>query len=103
MIFSSRDSEFGQFYPIESPIMPPPLRRAWMAALGAGLLLAARGAAAYEMFPSSSLYPAYLADPRRPQFGVTLLAYPDPQIPDSGDRRVGLKLGGRFGLLRVHP
>ena len=74
-----------------------------MAALGASLLLAAHGAAAYEMFPSSNLYPAYLADPRRPQFGVMLLAYPDPQIPDSGDRRVGLKLGGRFGLLRVHP
>ncbi|HEX6863203.1 MAG TPA: DUF1207 domain-containing protein [Thermoanaerobaculia bacterium] len=81
--------------------MPTLLRRARMAALGAGLLLAVRSAAAYEMFPSSNLYPAYLADPRRPQFGVMLLDYPDPRIPDSGDRRVGLKLGGRFGLLRL--
>lgn len=73
--------------------------------LGAGLLLAGRGAAAeepssFQWFPSSNLYSGYIADPRRPEFGVTVLAVPDPQIPDSGDRRVGLKLGGRFGLIR---
>ena len=78
-------------------------RRTLMTVLGAGLLLAAHAAAepVFEMFPSSNLYPSYLADPRRPQFGVMLLGYPDPRIPDSGDRRVGLKLGGRFGLLRI--
>jgi opacity protein-like surface antigen len=72
--------------------------------LWAGLLPAGRAAAArpaFEMFPDSNLYPSYVADPRHPGFGVTLLGFPDPRIPDSGDRRVGLKLGGRFGLLRV--
>lgn len=31
---------------------------------------------------------------------MAILGFPDPRILDSGDRRVGLKLGGRFGLLR---
>lgn len=73
------------------------------ALLGAGLLLIGRLAAAepsFELFPSSTFYPGYIADPRRPEFGVAILGFSDPQIPDSGDRRVGLKLGGRFGLLR---
>ena len=73
--------------------------------LWTGLFLAGGGAfaeSAFQMFPPSNLYPAYVADPRRPQFGVAILGFPDPQIPDSGDRRIGLKLGGRFGLVRVH-
>lgn len=70
--------------------------------LSAALLFAGSvHAAELRMFPSSNLYPAYLADPRQPEFGVTLLGFPDPNIPDSGDRRVGLKLGGRFGLVRI--
>lgn len=70
-----------------------------------GLLLAGAPAAAadFYVFPPSNLYPRYVADPRGPQFGVMLLAFPSPRIPDSGDQRVGLKLGGRFGLVRVHP
>jgi Protein of unknown function (DUF1207) len=74
--------------------------------LCAGLLLAGEPAAAapgFQMFPPSNLYPRYVANPRSPQFGIMLLAFPSPRIPDSGDQRVGLKLGGRFGLLRVHP
>jgi hypothetical protein len=69
----------------------------------AGLLLAAGevGAEPFRLFPATNLYPGYVADPRRPQFGVALLAFPDPRIADSGDQRVGLKLGGRFGLVRV--
>ncbi|HYG65266.1 MAG TPA: DUF1207 domain-containing protein [Thermoanaerobaculia bacterium] len=75
------------------------------ALLWTGLLLAAGeavAAPAFQMFPASNLYPGYVADPRRPQFSVALLNFPDPQVEDSGDRRVGLKLGGRFGLLRLH-
>ena len=74
--------------------------------LCAGLLLAGGRAAAapgFQVFPPSNLYPRYAADPRGPQFGVMLLAFPSPRIPDSGDQRVGLKLGGRFGLLRIRP
>lgn len=54
----------------------------------------------FQFFPSEISYPGYIADPRRPEFGVAVLGFPDPRIPDSGDLRVGLKLGGRFGLLR---
>ncbi|HEX6863310.1 MAG TPA: DUF1207 domain-containing protein [Thermoanaerobaculia bacterium] len=76
----------------------PAMRR--MLLLCAGLLLAGSARADFQMFPPSNLYPHYIADPRRPEFGVAILGYPDPQIPDSGNRRVGLKLGGRFGLVR---
>lgn len=78
--------------------MRAPLR---LLLLCTGLLLAGSARADFQMFPPSNLYPHYVADPRRPEFGVTILGFPDPQIPDSGDRRVGLKLGGRFGLARV--
>lgn len=73
--------------------------------LGAGFLLTGGQAAAadFRMFPPSNLYPRYIADPRAPRFGVMLLGFPSPRIPDSGDQRVGLKLGGRFGLVRFHP
>jgi opacity protein-like surface antigen len=81
------------------PSTPRALRASTLL-LGLGLLLAGRGAA-FEIFPDSNLYPRYVADPRHPGFGVTLLGFPNPRIHDSGDRRVGLKLGGRFGLLRV--
>jgi hypothetical protein len=83
------------------PILPSSKALFW-----AGLFLATAGSAAepvFEAFPSSNLYPPYLADPKRPGFGVTLLNFPEPEIADSGDRRIGLKLGGRFGLLRFHP
>lgn len=73
------------------------------ALLWTGLSLVGGPAAAapsFQFFPSSTLYPGYIADPRRPEFGVAVLGVPDPQISDSGDRRVWLKLGGRFGLLR---
>lgn len=69
--------------------------------LWAGLLMASAVQADFQMFPPSNLYPGYVADPRQPEFGVAVLSVPDPDIPDSGDRRVNLKLGGRFGLLRV--
>lgn len=69
--------------------------------LCAGLLAAGAVRADFQMFPSSNLYPSYVASPRQPGFGVLVLSIPDPDIPDSGDRRVNLRLGGRFGLVRV--
>lgn len=79
------------------------MRRTLALLFGTFLVLTGRAAAAepaFQMFPASNLYPGYVADPRRPEFGVSVLAVPDPEIFDSGDRRFGLKLGGRFGLLR---
>ncbi|HEV2846962.1 MAG TPA: DUF1207 domain-containing protein, partial [Thermoanaerobaculia bacterium] len=82
--------------------MPSP-RRILMACLLLFPLCGQIAAADFQMFPPSNLYPQYIADPRAPRFGVMLLGFPSPRIPDSGDRRVGLKLGGRFGLVRFHP
>lgn len=85
--------------------MPPRRHKPHLAAalFWTGLLLAGEAAAepGLQLFPPSNLYPGYVADPRRPQFGVALLAFPDPEIVDSGDQRVGLQLGGRFGLVRI--
>lgn len=54
-------------------------------------------------FPAGVLYEPYLAEIRHPGFGVTVLGVADGGAEDSGDQRFGLKLGGRFGLLRLHP
>ncbi|HYH45069.1 MAG TPA: DUF1207 domain-containing protein [Thermoanaerobaculia bacterium] len=53
-----------------------------------------------QAFPAGRIYPAYLADPRLPEFGLTLLQVEQSGVPDAGSPRYGLKLGGRFGLLR---
>ncbi len=55
------------------------------------------------LFPSTDLYPFYLADPHAHRFGVQLLSVSEPGIADSGSSRFALQLGGRFGVLRVHP
>lgn len=54
-------------------------------------------------FPEGVLYAPYVAEIRHPGFGATLLGVADPGVAESGDQRFGLKLGGRFGLLRVSP
>jgi Protein of unknown function (DUF1207) len=53
-----------------------------------------------QVFPAGRIYPAYLADPRLPEFGLTLLQVAQSGVPEAGSPRYGLKLGGRFGLLR---
>lgn len=53
-----------------------------------------------QAFPAGRIYPAYLADPRLPEFGLTLLQVAQSGVPEAGSPRYGLKLGGRFGLLR---
>lgn len=54
-------------------------------------------------FPEGVLYEPYVAEIRHPGFGLTLLGVADGGVEESGDQRFGLKLGGRFGLLRVAP
>jgi hypothetical protein len=68
-----------------------------------GLLAAVPARSAATLFPEDRLYPYYTADPRSAEFGVAWLEIPDPALADSGSSRLGLKLGGRFGLLRLHP
>jgi hypothetical protein len=61
------------------------------------------GAAVWEVFPPAEFYPYSIADPIRPQAAVMVLFVTDTDIPATGDRRFGLRLGGRFPIVRVHP
>lgn len=81
-----------------------------LAALAAGAAAAQTppGAPAEEppvrdWFPEGVLYPPYAAEIRHPGFGTTVLGVADVGAEESGDLRFGLKLGGRFGLLRLAP
>ncbi|HYE08078.1 MAG TPA: DUF1207 domain-containing protein [Planctomycetota bacterium] len=47
------------------------------------------------------VYPRYIADPRRPQNSVGLMNTPGSDIPEAGDSRVSLNLGGRVPLARI--
>jgi hypothetical protein len=83
--------------------------------MGSGLLLAAPGDGAadavahetrrdeYRLLPETRLYPLYLADPYRSVFALQRVTALDSEIPQAGDRRWGLKLGGVFGLVRLYP
>lgn len=58
---------------------------------------------AWSFFPDDDLYPQYIADPLRPQSAVMLAGLPSSGIPDSGDLRFLLRLGGRYSIARRHP
>ncbi len=93
------------------------IRTLLLALLVTSLQLAARGEGTPESkpdqsqlspwrvvgFPDSDLYPHYTADPLRAQSAVIVASVLDSEIPDSGDARFILRLGGNFGLLRLHP
>jgi hypothetical protein len=51
--------------------------------------------------PSELLYPDYVADLRRPTFGFALRSVGDAEIPEAGDTRYVVRMGARFGLLRM--
>ena len=57
--------------------------------------------------PRDELYQPYLADPHRASFELLGKSVGDVDIPETGDTRYGLRLGGRFGITRhesrVHP
>jgi hypothetical protein len=54
------------------------------------------------LMPGNDLYPTYIADPLRTTFAFQRLYIDDSEIFDTGTPRYGLKLGGRFGLFRIH-
>lgn len=56
-----------------------------------------------RLFPVTDLYPANKADLHRPRFGIAYLSVPSVGIAESGEARFDLRLGGRFGLVRVTP
>lgn len=57
----------------------------------------------FRLFPAEDVYPAYKADLHRPRFGLVHHAVPSVGVAGSGRARFDLRLGGRFGLLRVTP
>ena len=57
----------------------------------------------FQPIPEGDLYPLYIADPHHSGFMLQLMSFERTEIFDSGKNRFGLKLGGRFGLFRVHP
>lgn len=56
-----------------------------------------------RLFPVDDVFVESLAGPHRRGVGVSYVHLFDTDIPDTGDSLFGLMLGGRFGVLRVHP
>ena len=54
-------------------------------------------------FPPADFYPRYIADPIRPQNALSIQWIADTEIPETGAGRFGLRLGGSFGITRLHP
>lgn len=93
------------------------VRRRWDRALtgrlGIGLMLIAIRILAgddppprttvWNFLPAAEFYPYAIADPLRPQNALMGLCFLDSDIPESGDRRFSLRLGGRFPIVRMHP
>ena len=57
----------------------------------------------WVLFPDDDIYPQYIADPLRPQSAMMLASIPSSDIPDTGDSRFLLRLGGRYSIARRHP
>jgi len=77
-------------------LLPP------LAALVALCLFALPAAAEGRLFPDGTLYPPHVASELRPGFGLVLFAA-DSGVEEAGSPRFGLRLGGRFGLVRWTP
>ena len=56
-----------------------------------------------EFAPPDVLYPAYVADPRRPVFALTMIDVSESDIPAAGNTRYGIRMGARFGILDFIP
>jgi hypothetical protein len=61
------------------------------------------GAWELSVAPADVLYRPYVADPRRPVFGLTMIDARESDIDSAGDRRYGIRMGARFGILQLHP
>jgi hypothetical protein len=55
-----------------------------------------------DFLPDAEFYPQYVADPIRSQSAVMLVKVPSSDIPETGDARFALRLGGRFPIARLH-
>ena len=57
----------------------------------------------FEFAPARVLYPDYVADPRRPTFSLMFVDARESDIDEATDRRYGLRMGTRFGILELAP
>ena len=71
--------------------------------LGSSGDLADRTAPVWDFLPEAGFYPLYIADPIRSQSAVMVIRMADPEIPDTGDSRFSLRLGGSFPIVAFHP
>ena len=56
-----------------------------------------------SLFPTGDVFPPYMADPHKTESAVMGHLYTRTGIADSTDRRIGLKAGGRLGMVRLSP
>ena len=56
-----------------------------------------------QLFPAGQLYPAYIADPHQTGLAIEWQHYTQTDIPATGSSRIGARIGGRLGLVRVSP
>ncbi|MFO7602783.1 MAG: DUF1207 domain-containing protein [Gammaproteobacteria bacterium] len=84
-------------------------RRLWLVAIMLmSLLIYSRCLAASESwrlayFPTDHLYAHYLANPLHSNFSFQYRHITHSAIPQTGDRRFALSIGGNLGLIRLHP
>jgi hypothetical protein len=52
--------------------------------------------------PPGELYRRPIADPHRSGFGLVYGNYIDPETPQAGDSRLLIRMGGSYGLFRIH-
>lgn len=62
-----------------------------------------KSGAILQWFPAGDLFPPAIADPHRVTFAFVPARVLDNNIPQTGDTRYTLKLGGNFGIVRRHP
>jgi hypothetical protein len=82
-------------------ISSSPRKPALGAALGGAVLAACASieGASYQWNPAERFYPPYVADPRRPRFGIAFVET-DSELPRAGNRRIAIETGGRFDVVR---
>lgn len=57
----------------------------------------------WEFFPEAGFYPLYIADPIRSQSALLVVQVPRSEIPDAGNTRFALRLGGQYPIVARHP
>jgi len=63
----------------------------------------APAAKVWEFLPEAGFYPLYIADPLRPQSALMLIWVPSSDIPETGNGRFALHLGGQYPIVAFHP